>query len=625
MTILVVIAVAGLTLLAIYREEQVFRTDMEDRATVLLASLSDAAADALVSGNEARLTELGERLQDAPTVRLVRFYDSRGQVLGDAAAPADPFGQRLLGSDTIIFEWRPDQLVAGEAVIVGQRRVGAVSVGLSTAPLQARIDALRNCGLGVGLGAVALGILLAWLVGRSITQPLQEMANAVKRMAAGDWSQQEPIRSSGELAALSAALGDMATEIQGGTAREGAIVEAVFEGILVVDSRGQITSSNPAAQKMFGYRRSDITRRRISELVLRSSTAKTPTRDMSYYLARGAGSMFDRLIEAVGVRADGTQFPIEWAITRISAADPPLFAVILHDISARKQAEEELRRAKEAAESANRAKSTFLANMSHELRTPLSAIIGYSELLQEEAEESASTELAADLDKICMAARQLLAFISDILDFSKIESGRVQVLPITFDLVPLVADVAATCQPLVQRNGNVLQVSCPADVGTVTADRTKVQQILLNLLTNAAKFTERGTIQLKVARQHADEGDWLTFVVADTGKGMTELEMQYLFRPPSENDPPGVRDTQGSGLGLVIVQSFCRLMGGYVNVASRPGQGSTFTVHLPAVVPPLEWVGQPAELPSARSPSADRPPDGAWTRVESPEGAAPAR
>jgi signal transduction histidine kinase len=230
---------------------------------------------------------------------------------------------------------------------------------------------------------------------------------------------------------------------------------------------------------------------------------------------------------------------------------------------------------------ASQHKSQFLANMSHELRTPLNAIIGYSEMLQEEAEDLDQETLIPDLQKVNAAGKHLLGLINDILDLSKIEAGRMDLFLEDFEVGQLVRDVAAIVQPLVEKNANRLTVECADDLGSMRADQTKVRQTLFNLLSNATKFTDHGTISLTVARE---PDDWITFSVSDTGIGMTEEQLGRLFEAFSQAEASTRSRYGGTGLGLAISRHFCRLMGGDLTVTSVYGQGSTFTVRLPAVV-----------------------------------------
>ena len=296
-------------------------------------------------------------------------------------------------------------------------------------------------------------------------------------------------------------------------------------------------------------------------------------------------------------------------------------------------------------EIASQHKSEFLANMSHELRTPLNAILSYSQLLREEAEDAGQDELIPDLQKIHGAGQQLLGLINDILDLSKIEAGKMDLYLETFDVATLVGDAITVVRPLAEKNGNALVVDCPDDLGTMHADQVKVRQALLNLLSNASKFTDHGTITLRVAptpqppspaagegesprasvvlpspsqgtsaqpmfapRSGGAGGEGITFAVSDTGIGMTEEQLGRLFEAFSQADSSTTRRYGGTGLGLAITRHFCRLMGGDVVVESEYGVGSTFTITLPSTVqtPSTQHLTL-STLPDTRHPTPDTP------------------
>jgi GAF domain-containing protein len=233
---------------------------------------------------------------------------------------------------------------------------------------------------------------------------------------------------------------------------------------------------------------------------------------------------------------------------------------------------------------ASQHKSQFLANMSHELRTPLNAIIGVTEMLREDARDLKREDEFEPLDRVLGAGRHLLALINDILDLSKIEAGRMELHLETFSLVPVIKDVAKTIEPMATKNGNQVAVQCDGKIGTMYADQMRLRQALLNLMSNANKFTERGTITIDAGQQQENGRDWITLAVTDTGIGMTAEQMGKLFQEFSQASSTTASKYGGTGLGLVISRRFCQMMGGDITVESEPGRGSTFTIRLPKIV-----------------------------------------
>ena len=243
---------------------------------------------------------------------------------------------------------------------------------------------------------------------------------------------------------------------------------------------------------------------------------------------------------------------------------------------------EEAEAARAEAEQANRAKSRFLAGTSHELRTPLNAIIGYSEMLREDADDAGEVDSVHDIEKILGAARHLLELINGVLDLAKIEAGKMNVHVEEFDVAEVARAVESIAKPLIKKNENALELDMSEGVGRMESDLTKLRQMLFNLISNAAKFTERGTIRLEVTRSRRESTDWLTFAVSDSGIGMTPEQLELVFEEFSQAEATTTRDYGGTGLGLPITRKFCELLGGSIRAESEVGKGSCFEIHLPA-------------------------------------------
>jgi PAS domain S-box-containing protein len=346
--------------------------------------------------------------------------------------------------------------------------------------------------------------------------------------------------------------------------------------IVNLDLENNITSCNPAFEKLFGHKKEDVIGQNLDRLV---TTGGTLAEAQAYTERAVRGG---RATSGIGERRrkDGSTVDVEILSIPVTVGGERVGMMALyHDIT-------ELLHARREAERANETKSRFLASTSHELRTPLNAILGYSEMLQEQVEEEGHPEYLPDLRKIQSAGQHLLSVINDILDLSKIEAGKMELYVESFELRPLIDDVATTVKPLVEKRGNRLDVQAARDLGTMRGDVTRLRQVLLNLLSNASKFTEQGVVALAVEREPA--GGAITFRVRDTGIGMTPEQLGRLFEAFSQADAATASKYGGTGLGLAISRRFCQMMGGDVTVESVPGQGSTFTVRLPAAPPPTQ-------------------------------------
>jgi len=376
-------------------------------------------------------------------------------------------------------------------------------------------------------------------------------------------------------------------------ARKSAILETALDCIVGMDHTHHIVEWNPAAEKTFGYTRSEVMGKLLPELIIPVAMKQAHYQGMQTYLRTGEGPVLDQRIEVSAIRRSGEEFPVELAVTRIEGQGVPFFTAYLRDITTRKKTEHDLERARDASETANKTKSLFLANMSHELRTPLNAILGYSEIMQEEANDLEMDEFASDLEKINTAGKHLLTLINDILDLSKIEAGKMELFVEEFEVADVIQEAADTIRPLMGKNRNKFEISFSPDLGEMKSDLAKVRQSLLNLLSNAAKFTHEGNVMLEVTREKMNDLDWIALRVRDTGIGMSADQLVKLFRPFTQADASTTRRFGGTGLGLALTRRFCQMMGGDVTVSSTVGEGSTFTMKIPASID-----GQSALLPN---------------------------
>jgi signal transduction histidine kinase len=321
-------------------------------------------------------------------------------------------------------------------------------------------------------------------------------------------------------------------------------------------------------------------------IIALTQTASTVSSDRNYSIRAQAASndeigtlvrQFNEMLDEIHKR----EMDLQSAQDHLEARVAERTRELSDEIQEHKQTQRDLVAAKEAAEDANRAKSSFLARMSHELRTPLNIIIGYTDLLQVETPGQGLAGFASDLARIRQAGKQLLELINDVLDLSKIEAGRMEVQITGFEAGGLAHEIAGAVEPLARRNRNTVVLRYDAGPSVLWTDETKLRQILLNLLSNACKFTENGTVVLQVSRTEQCGHGWLTWEVCDTGIGIAPEQMGRLFEAFYQVDGSATRRYGGTGLGLAISQRLCHMIGGRIEVESEPGKGSRFAVHLP--------------------------------------------
>jgi PAS domain S-box-containing protein len=411
----------------------------------------------------------------------------------------------------------------------------------------------------------------------------------------------------------------LATTLKEREERTRALLEAAADGVVTVDEKDAIQSFNAAAEGIFGHRAADLIGRNVN--ILMAAPYKEKQNEFAaQFHPHQPNKILGLYGEVVGLRKDGSTFPMELGISESRQGCSWLFIMILRDVTKRKQAEAEIRRqsaeiaqARDQALEASRAKSIFLANMGHELRTPLNAVIGYSEMLQEEMSDPAARSQARvwdrgvkDLQKIHAAGKHLLALINDILDLSKVEAGKTDLYIEELDIEKMVQEVTALIEPLLAKNGNQLKVTVDPSMGAMKADLTKVRQILFNLLSNACKFTSQGIVTVQTSPWQKSAEPWVRFQVRDNGIGISPEQMGRLFQDFTQADASTTRKYGGTGLGLSISRRYCRMMGGDITVESESGKGSTFTVELPAEVndKPAETIGRRRSILASR-PTSD--------------------
>ena len=373
-------------------------------------------------------------------------------------------------------------------------------------------------------------------------------------------------------------------ELKGSERRVAKVIQSSPDGIIAIDQKGIIQSFSSSAERIFGYFADEIIGKNI-KILMPKSIAIEHDYYLETYIPGEPSTIVDKTRVVDAVRKDGSSFTMDLRVALIELENNEVMYIgTTRDITVQLQMEAEVNRAREDAIAANAAKSAFLANMSHELRTPMNAIIGYSEMLAEDAEDDGQEERLADLNKITAAGKHLLSLINDVLDLSKIEAGKMELFIETFNFSDLASEVADTAQTLVKTNGNMLAVEIGEGLDSLDGDLTKTRQMLFNLISNAAKFTENGTITL-AGEKYEDRGsDWVRFSVSDTGIGIPADKIEKIFQEFSQADETTTRNYGGTGLGLSLTRRFAQMMGGDIRVESKEGSGSSFTIEIPMKV-----------------------------------------
>ncbi len=367
-------------------------------------------------------------------------------------------------------------------------------------------------------------------------------------------------------------------ELRASELRFRSVVQSAGDAIILADETGRIIFWNKGAEAVFGYREDEIAGAQIETLMPESYRERHRT-GLERFRTTGRSHMVGSTVELEGLRKDGTVFPIELSLASWRSSEGTYFTGIIRDITERKHAEE-LRRSKEAAEEASRAKSSFVARMSHELRTPLHAIIGFTKLLLHNKSGNLTRFDIDFLERILANAKDQLQLINTILDLSKVEAGRLEVSLSPASLDSILRDVVNQLEGESQNRNVPIQLKLPKTVRPILTDTTKLKQVLVNLLDNAVKFTQEGKVVLELTVSPVDFQP-VQIDVSDTGPGIPSGRLQDIFEPFFQLKAPGSAGSPGTGLGLSICRSLCDLLGYRLEVQSIPGKGSTFSVVMP--------------------------------------------
>jgi PAS domain S-box-containing protein len=564
------------------------------RASSTLTLLSRASRDGVLSTDLATLEDIVIEAIKTPELDYVRILDGRGLVLAESRNSPHmdlPFSEDLSYEEV-------DDGVFDTAVDISESNshYGRIEIGLSTAHIDNTIADARKHASAIALLEMALVALFSLALGTYLTRQLYSLMKATDRVARGEYGHQLSINGRDELAQTAAAFNRMSTELKLDQETQGAILRSTPDSIISTNEDGRIFEFSKAAETTFGYRREDAVGMPLHELLILPGGRGTYPRDLSQQLETCTPRMIDQRIQMIARRANGEEFPVEVAITKVDINDNIIFIAYLRDITDRLHNEIILTQARDAAEAADRAKTRFVANMSHEIRTPLNALLGFVSLLGEA--DNLTEEQLLWVRTAQQSGNSLLSLINDILDFAKIEAGKIALEPHAFDIREFVNGTMSTLAQRAATKGLDFDATVTPEVPEhLREDSGRLRQILINLLGNAIKFTDSGSIRLAVSLTDRDTQPWLHFDIIDTGSGIPESKHDAIFSEFTQLAESG-RLTDGTGLGLAITRRLVELMGGCIDFESRENQGTRFWFEIPLTVAGQHEI--PTEAAAAR-------------------------
>jgi signal transduction histidine kinase/CheY-like chemotaxis protein/HAMP domain-containing protein len=579
---------------------------------VLLGSLSAEIASGVRVIN-LDLERLAERAELSPKEKLdLKDLISKWKQYESSAHDTIEVGSTDAAMATMMLGQTDDKFTAVASDF--KRLADSVAASTNSISIELYTDAERKkviLAIGAIIGLL-LSIVATVLVSRSIVKPIQSVTNVMRKLSSGDTEVEIGYRGRGdEIGQMVEAINvfrkttiEMRTleiesfeteaknlrEIREARTRLTEAIEAISDGLSLYDANDRLIVCNSRYMQLFPTQENVIVPGTPFETIVRTPAERGLIPEA---IGREEEWLAERIKRHKNPAGPHVQHRSDGSYIRVSEQPTAGGGIVATytDITELKQREKqlatlvtELEMARDAAQEASRTKSSFLANMSHELRTPLNAIIGVTEMLQEDARDLKRDDEVEPLDRVLRAARHLLALINDILDLSKIEAGKMDIVLERFPIRSLIDDVAQTVEPTASKNGNKIVVNCSDAIGSMYADQIRVRQALLNLLSNASKFTANGVVTISAARAGNGAAERIEIAVTDTGIGMTPEQLGKLFQEFSQADSSTTRKYGGTGLGLAISRRFCQMMGGDISVESELGRGSKFVSALPAHV-----------------------------------------